>query len=148
MTFIYDDEPPAKSGTIDPPLASPHPGGAPDAVHLMHARSRWSSSGTTGTVEYNYTMVDFLNPDSFTRYGHVLMVTGAIGVLNFFLGRLIQTPPDALNRPSMVCESLDGDRSVKWRRQSFVVKVVRSSTSAIQIRPSSIVRNLVLKISG
>lgn len=55
MIVLSDDELPHDPGTFGPPLAPPPPGGVPEEVHLTRARSASSSSGTTITIEYNYT---------------------------------------------------------------------------------------------
>lgn len=92
------------------------PGGAPDKVHLALDGSGSSSSGTTGTVEYNNTHLGVRTPVSFPRYGPVLLTTGAIGVLHRFLVHPIQTPKDAFDPTILVFESLYGDGFVLWKK--------------------------------
>lgn len=59
---------------------------------MRRAWSGRSSSGTMGMVAYNYTRVDVRTSTCFPRYGTLLLTTDAIGMLQRFIGQIIQDP--------------------------------------------------------
>lgn len=123
------------------------PYSVPEEVILTRAGPGWSHSGTTGTVDCNYTHVGLRTLVSFPRHGPVLLTTIPIGVIHHFLGQLMHNPTDGFDPtiPSLRIYLRGSLRGV----EEGILRVDDNPELdySVWIVPLSIVRILVFKIS-